>query len=107
MQNVTWKKINYEEGTGFPPGSFNSDDEMILITDGICVGIADWCGDCFERIDWCFPPWPEDLVKKYRERENYIDDLSGRFPRITHWMPLPELPKDQEEKSEDCVNGKM
>ncbi len=58
--------------------SWRSNSEQILMTDGIHT----YTGYCW----------------KYPDEETINWTISGRdgysFNEITHWMPLPELPKD-------------
>lgn len=38
--------------------------------------------------------------RRHKKREGYFEDSSWKneVEEITYWMPLPELPKDQNEK---------
>ena len=50
----------------------------VLVTDGLHTMVT-WCEDTINGVKWV---------------DNYYTYVNVRFREVTHWMPLPELPKE-------------
>ena len=50
----------------------------VLVTDGLHTMVT-WCEDTIDGIKWV---------------DNYYTYVNVRFREVTHWMPLPEPPKE-------------
>ena len=61
--------------------------------------------DCNTKDVWVILLWndnPKHILIEYRNMDKKVDPLGWYWPnpkylKVTHWMPIPQLPKEQED----------